>query len=142
MADLAATERSLIRTMAGASRPLDADLPLSPLQAIDRLQKFDIKFRECWVGWPWLVLEDRYTLPANMPVHKMLDEIEAHGNPIGIVGLALLPRSKRYAVLQMHFRKDEKSKKTVEHSAKVATEILAARIRQIQNLHEQGKSGT
>jgi hypothetical protein len=134
------TERALIRTIAGASRKLDEDLNLSPLQAIDRLQKINLKFQEHWIGVPWLVLEDCFTLPANMPVPRMLEEITAHGNPIGIVGVALLKTTNRFAVLQMMFRKDEKSRKTVDRSARAASDMTTERIRRIQNLHERVKN--
>ena len=125
----ATTERALIRTIAGASRKLDQDLTLSPLQAIDRVQKLSEKFRGFWIGYPWLVLEDCYTIPAHMPVQKMLEEIAAHGGPVGIVGMALLPATRRYAVMQMMFRKDEKSRKTVQRSAQTAWDILSEKMR-------------
>jgi hypothetical protein len=134
------TERALIRTVAGASRKLDEDLNLSPLQAIDRLQKINLKFREHWIDVPWLVLEDCFTLPAHMPVPKMLAEIAKHGNPIGIVGVAWLKTTNRYTVLQMMFRKDEKSRKTVDRSAQAASDMTTERIRRIRNLHERAKN--
>jgi hypothetical protein len=129
----------LIRTIAGASRKLDEDLTLSPLQAIDRLQKIAAKFQAFWVGQPWLVLEAEadgrsFTIPAHMPVPKMLDEIAAHGAPVGLVGMALLPATRRYAVMQMMFRKDEKSRKAVERSAKAAWDILSETMKQIEDL--------
>jgi hypothetical protein len=118
--------------VAGASRKLDEDLNLSPLQAIDRLQKLHEKFREQWIGpSPWLVLEDCYVLPPNMPVAKMLEEMTTHGRPIGIVGMALLKLSKRYAVLRMMFLKDTKSRKTIETSAKAAEGLLLDQLQQI-----------
>jgi|SRR6185312_2154122 len=131
----AQTERALIRTIAGASRKLDEDIKLSPLQAIDRLQKLDAKFRAQWISFPWLVLSDCYTIAANMPVPQMLTEIERHGAPIGIVGMCLLKHSQRYAVLTMMFRKDEKSRKTVQKSAQAAMEHLTGHVRNIR-LHE------
>jgi len=134
------TERALIRTVAGASRKLDEDLNLSSLQAIDRLQKLNVKFREHWIAFPWLVLEDCFTLPAQMPIPKMLEEIAAHGNPVGIVGVALLKTTQRYTVLRQMFRKDEKSRKTVERSAQAAADIFTERVRRIQNLHERAKN--
>lgn len=134
------TELALIRTIAGASRRLDEDLDLSPLQAIDRLQKLDAKFREQWIDVPQLVLGDGHTLPANMPVPQMLTEIAEHGIPIGIVGTALLKSTQRYTVLRMMFRKDEKSWKTVEASAQAAMDRLTERIRRIQNLYERAKN--
>ena len=71
-------ERTFIRTVAGAVRPLDEDLHLSELEAIDRLQKLSEKFNTLWLkGSPWLVLEDCWTLPANMPVAKCW-RISAH----------------------------------------------------------------
>lgn len=136
----AQTERALIRTIAGASRKLDQDLGLSPLQAIDRLQKLSEKFCEQWIRpSPWLVLEDCWTLPASMPVAKMLDDIEKHGKPIGIVGMCLLKHSQRYAVLKMLFRKDEKSRKTVQESERVAMEHLIAYVRHVPDLNEGAK---
>ena len=111
-------EKTLIRTIAGAARPLDEDLNLSPLQAIDRLQKFSEKFRELWLYYsPWLVLKDGWTLAAQMPVQDMLADIKTHGEPVGIVGIAELTFSKRDAVLRLYFRKDKKSRETVDASA-------------------------
>lgn len=134
------TEHSLIRTIASASRKLDKDLDLSPLQAIDRLQRLSNQFQEQWIGpSPWLVLEDCYTLPAKMPVQKMLEEMETHGQPIGIVGMALLSVSNRHTVLQMLFRKDEKSRKTVERSANAARRILTSAVMKIDLLNAEEK---
>jgi hypothetical protein len=134
------TERTLIRTIAGASRPLDKDLGLSTLQAIDRLQKLSEKFREQWIRpSPWLVLEDSWTLPASMPVAKMLEDMQTHGGPIGIVGMCLLKYSQRYAVLKMLFRKDQKSRKTVEESERAAMEHLMAYVQHIPKLNEGTK---
>jgi hypothetical protein len=136
------TERALIRTIAGSSRKLDEDIHMSPLQAIDRLQKLHEKFREQWIGpSPWLVLEDCYVLPPNMPVAKMLEEMATHGQPIGMVGMAFLKFSKRYAVLQMLFRSrnDVKSRKTIERSVKAAESLLVNQIQQIDVL-KSGKA--
>jgi hypothetical protein len=122
-------ERTLIRTIAGAARPLDEDLVLSELQAIDRLQKLSEKFREQWIfPSPWLVLEDCWTLPATMPVSKMLEDMNKHGKPVGIVGAARLKFSEQDTVLKMFFRKDEKSRKMIEVSAQaVANDLKALR---------------
>lgn len=125
-------ERTLIRTIAGAQRPLDEDLNLTSLKAIDKLQNLNEKFREQWIHpSPWLVLEDCWVLPANMPVAKMLEDIEQHGKPIGIVGAALLKFSNKYAILRMMFRKDEKSRKTIDASAQAALDDLNRRIRAV-----------
>jgi len=122
------TERALIRTVAGATRKLDEDLNLSPLQAIDRLQKLHERFHEHWIRpSPWLVLEDCWTLPASMPVAKMLEDIQTHGKPIGIVGAAWLESVQRDVVLRMSFRRDEKSRKTIEISAQAAVNEVKAR---------------
>jgi len=130
------TERALIRTVAGSSRKLDEDLKLSPLQAIDRLQKLNEKFREHWIGAPWLVLEDHHNIPADMPVPEMLNEISQHGEPIGIVGLARLS-ANRQTVLKMMFRSDEKSRRAVEQSATAAIDRFYEYLRRIRNLHER-----
>jgi len=113
---------------------------LSPLQAIDRLQRLRNQFHEQWIGpSPWLVLEDCFTLPATMPVQKMLEEIEEHGQPIGIVGMALLTESNRHAVLQMLFRKDDKSRKTVERSTQAARRKLLEAVMSIDVLNAEDK---
>jgi hypothetical protein len=117
------TERALVRTMASASRTLNEDLDLSPLQAIDRVQKLDTKFAEHWYGHPWLVLQDGYTLPAHMPVAKMLEEIGKHGRAIGIVGVAQIT-TRQDSVFAMNFCKDAVSRKMVENSRKQAAELL------------------
>ncbi|MCU1301522.1 MAG: hypothetical protein JWQ87_1806 [Candidatus Sulfotelmatobacter sp.] len=139
-------EHALIRTIAGASRRLDRDLTLSPLQAIDRLQKFNVKFQKYWLAAPWLVLEDSYVLPAPMPVAAMLEKIGKHGQPIGIVGVAQVTKQQD-SVLVMHFRKDDRNRKRVEDSAQAAKAILdkaneeAARLakeifeKKIQSIH-------
>jgi hypothetical protein len=133
------SERTLVRTIAGASRKLDEDLNLSPLQTIDRVQKLNTQFQQYWVGSPWLVLEDGHPLPANMPVAEMLEEISRRGVPVGIVGVALLTK-KRYSVFRMMFRKDEKSRNAVERSAKDADSKMNEHIRSLKNLHEATKN--
>ena len=122
-------DNSLIRTAAGASRGLSEDLNLTDLQAIDRLRTLDTKFREHWIGHPWLVLADCYVLPAPMPVDKMLAEIATHGKPVGIVGAGLLS-TLRVTVFTMHFCKDKESRAMVERSAKEA-EKMAKRVWQM-----------
>jgi hypothetical protein len=132
----AETELTLIRTIAGAARALDEDLKVSPLQAIDRLQKLHSKFEQHWYAPPWLVLEDCYPLPATMPVERMLADIKKHGQPIGIVGVAKLT-TKRDTILRMMFRKDDKSRKTVERSADVATKTLEEADKQAEEIKRQ-----
>lgn len=134
------TERNLIRTIAGSARPLDEDLKLTRLGAIDRLQKTHEKFREQWIGpSPWLVLEDGWTIP-NAPVEKMLKAMDKHGEPVGMVGIAWLTHSKRVGILQMLFRSkaDAKAAKAVKESAEEALRRLPGLIRQIDPL--EGKA--
>lgn len=133
---IAKSEESMIRTVAGMSRKLDLDL--SPLQAIDRLHKLHEKFKDHWTGTsPWLVLPDCFTLPVEMPVGKMLEEIKKHGEPIGIAGVAWLS-TKRVTVFRMPFCEDAKSRKTVEQSAQAAEKLVHAAldetIQEIKNL--------
>jgi hypothetical protein len=123
-----AQSEALIRTIAGASRKLDEDLNLSSLQAIDRLQKLDEKFRPLWWKHPFLVLEDGYAIPAHMPVPTMLAQIETHGQPVGIVGVATLS-TKKWTVLKQMFREDEKSRNTVESSATLAVSLFEDSLR-------------
>lgn len=134
MARPTSIERTLIRTIAGASRILDENLDLSPLQAIDRLLKINAKFKGLWIQFPWLVLRDGQRLGANMPVPQMLAETAKHGDPIGIAGVALLQETKRYTTLKMMFRHDEKSRTTVEKSADAALEVVINRSRRMQGL--------
>ena len=97
-------ENRLIRTIAGAARPLAEDLKLSRLEAIDKLQKLQEKFREQWIGQsPFFVLKDGWRLPYG-PIDRMLKTMDGHGDPVGMVGLAWLAHSKRVGVLQMLFR--------------------------------------
>lgn len=133
------TERALIRTIAGASRKLDEDLGLSPLQAIDRLLKMNAKFKGLWIHFPWLVLESGQHLSANMPVPQMLAEIAKHGEPIGIAGVALLKTTQRFTVLKMMFRKDERNRKTVEKSADTALDVFTKRIQRMQELFDSAE---
>jgi hypothetical protein len=134
------TDLSLIRAIAGAGRKLTKDMALSPLQAIDRLQKLHTQFQDHWITPPWLVLEREsdgrsYTLPANMPVEKMLNDIKEHGQPIGIVGLAKLT-AKRWTAFKMMFRADAKSRKTVEQSAAEAERRFVEYLKQFPSLHQ------
>ena len=100
-------------------------MDLSPLQAIDRLHKLRDEYKDQWMGpSPWLVLEDCFTLPIQMPVPKMLKEMELHGQPIGIVGMGFLKENHQVVVLQRLFRKDAESRKTVEVSTQAAKNIL------------------
>lgn len=133
---VASPERVLIRTIAGASRKLDEDLGLSPLQAIDRLLKINAKFKGLWIRFPWLVLENGQPLAANMPVPQMLAEIAKHGEPIGIAGVALLQEAKRYTTLKMLFRKDEKSHESVEKSAESTLNLIMRRSRLMEQPFE------
>jgi hypothetical protein len=118
-------ERTLIRTIAGSARPLEEDLKLSSLQAIDRLQKLQEKFREQWVGQsPCLVLKDGWILP-NGPIEKMLGAMDKHGDPVGMVGIAWLTHSKRVGILQMLFR-SKADKKAIDVVKRAANEALIA----------------
>jgi hypothetical protein len=135
-------ERELIRTIAGASRKLDEDLSLSSLQAIDRLLKMNTRFNELWIRFPWLVLEGGQRLAANMPVPQMLAEIAKYGDPIGIAGVALLEEAKRYTTLKMMFRKDERSRKTVEKSAETTLHRIMKWNRCMKELSEGVESSS
>ena len=66
--------------IAGAQRALKENLDLSPLQAIDRLQKLHARFKEEGISAPWIVLPDVHCIPATMPVPEMLDTIAKHGD--------------------------------------------------------------
>ena len=134
-------ELSLIKTIAVASRPLEEDMKLSRLQAIDRLQKLQERFRDLWVGpSPWLVLNG-YALP-NAPVDTMLKKMDEYGDPVGMVGIAFLPRSKRIGVLKMLFRgkADARARKLVERAADEAVRCLPGLIRPLDPL--KGSGGT
>jgi len=127
-------EMSLIKTIARASRPLDEDLNLSKLQAIDRLQKLHERFREQWIGpSPWLVLEDGWTMPHYAPVEKTLQAMDKHGAAVGMVGIAWLPTAKRIGILQMLFRSkaDKKSSEMVRQSAEEAMRRLPGLLQQL-----------
>ena len=109
---------TLVRTIAVAARPLEEDINLSPLQAIDQLLTLRDKFQSLWVrGAPWLVLEDYWTIPASMPIPKMLEDMSEHGKPVGIVGGAQIDSGRRDVVFKRFFRKDKKSREPVEVSA-------------------------
>lgn len=135
-------ELSLLKTIAGASRPLDEDLNLSKLQAIDRLQKLQERFRDLWIGpSPWLVL-DGYALP-NAPVDEMLKKMDEHGDAVGMVGIAFLPNSGKIAVLRMLFRSkaNARAQQLVERAAAEAVRRLPALMRQLDPLRESGAEG-
>ncbi len=127
------TELSLIKTIAVAARPLEADLPMSRLQMIDRLQKLQAKFRELWISpGPWLVM-DGYALP-NAPVDKMLKKMDEYGDPVGMVGIAFLPHSGKTAVLKMLFRSkaDARAVRIMENAADALAKNWQEHIRQIE----------
>lgn len=139
------SETSLIRLIAGSQRELKADMDLSPLQCIDRLQKLYERFRNEWAGSPWIVLPGGDTrkdgegvLPATMPIPEMLEAIKEYGAPCGIVGLAVLSDGSA-RLLKMFFRKDEKCRKAVNHSANTAWEIFQTRARQINPIFDSAK---
>jgi hypothetical protein len=139
------SDTSLIRLIAGSNRELTANMDLSPLQAIDRLQKLHERYKDAWAGSPWIVLPGSDTrkdgkgiLPATMPVPEMLDAIKEYGAPCGIVGLAVL--SDRTArVLKIHFRKEAKCRKAVDVSANTAWEMYLAAARRINPLFDSKK---
>jgi len=119
--------------IAGAQRELKEDLDLSPLQAIDRLQKLHARFKDEWISAPWIVLPDVYCIPATMQVPEMLKAIEEHGEPCGIVGMALLSDGSA-RLLKIPFKKDSKSRKAVNSSGDAAWEIYLKRARQINDI--------
>jgi hypothetical protein len=127
--------------IARAERELEKDLGLSELQAIDRVQKLHRRFEHQWIGAPWLVLPDTYCCSATMPVHQMLESIAEHGQPCGIVGLALLPHTKykakspTYRVLKMFFRKSKECRAAVNLSADTATDKFLDATAKIRDLH-------
>lgn len=124
MTEVTQAAKSLIRTFAGSARRLDEDLNLTHLQAIVRLHKLDADFAGHWYGHPWLVLADGFCLPADMPVPKMLDSIEAHGRPVGIAGVAQIT-ARQDRVLALNFCKDAASRKRVADSQKEAAAMVA-----------------
>jgi hypothetical protein len=134
------TERRLIRTIAGAARPLDEDLGLSRLEMIDRLQKLQSKFADYWIGTsPWLVL-DGYAL-ANGPVDRMLKRMDEYGDAVGMVGIAFLPHSQKIGVLKMLFRSKDnaRARQLIEKAAEEAVRRLPGLIRQIDPLKGETK---
>lgn len=127
-------ELRLLKTIAGASRPLDEDLELTPLQAIDRLQTLHKKFREQWIGpSPWLVLKNGWTMAHYEPVEKILQAMEKNGEAVGMVGIAWLPTAKRIGILQMLFRRkaDKHAGEMVRQSAEEAMRRLPGLLQQI-----------
>lgn len=107
-------------------------MPLSKLQAIDRLQKLQDKFSEQWIGQsPCLVLKDSWILP-NGPVDKMLAAMDKHGDAVGMVGIAWLKHSKRVGILQMLFRTkaDKDALKAVKQAADEAMIALQDYVKQ------------
>ena len=126
-------EMSLIKTIARASRPLDEDLDLSKLQAVDKVQKLHERFREQWIGpSPWLVLEDGWTMPHYAPVEKTLSAMEKHGDAVGMVGIAWLPTAKRIGILQMLFRR-----KANKHASEMVRQSAEEAMRRLPGLLQQ-----
>lgn len=129
-------DNALVRTVAAASRKLTKDLPLTHLQAIDRLRTLHKKFESQWYGTPWLLLEDRFVLPASVPIAQMLEEIPQHGEPIGICGVAqVTPRQD--VILVMPFRKDERSRKALEASAQAAKALVDKANEQVEQMRKE-----
>jgi hypothetical protein len=122
--------------IAGAKRKIKKDLNLSTLQKIDRLQKLHHQFEGRWIGSPWLVCPDVECLPATMPVSEMLEAIAKHGEPCGIVGMALLPQSMTYRVLQVQFKADKECRAAVQKSVETATDKFLAAAQKIIDLHK------
>jgi len=120
-------DKSLIRAEAAYLRK--GDNKLTPLQAIVKLQELRDQFRDQWTGSsPWLVLPDLYALPVEMPVPRMLKEIEKHGEPVGIAGVAMLT-TRQFRVFRMPFLNDTKSRDTVERSAREAERLAQAALK-------------
>jgi hypothetical protein len=127
--------------IASAKRYLKKDQPLSTLQKIDKLHKVHKDFEGGeWVGSPWLVCPDMYCIPATTPVPEMLEAIEKHGEPCGIVGGAFLFKTtpRRFHVLTIHFMAKGECRKAVEASEKSTWKKYIQTTRQIQDLHKYG----
>jgi hypothetical protein len=122
--------------IAGAQRELTKDLDLSTLQKVDRLLKLDQRFKGRWIGSPWFVCPDVYCIPATMPVPQILESIAEHGEPCGIVGMALLPQSQTYRVLKVQFRSNKECKQAVNKSAESATDKFIDTAQKIIDLHK------
>lgn len=127
--------------IASAKRELKKDQPLSTLQKIDKLQKVHKDFEGGeWVGSPWLVCPDNWTIPATTPVPEILTTIEEHGEPCGIVGGAFMHKTMppKFHVLVIHFMAEGKCRKAVETSEKATWKKYIETTRKIQDLHKGG----
>ena len=134
-------ELSLIKVMAVAGRPLEKDMQLSRLQAIDRLQKLQERFKDLWIGQsPWLVLNG-YCCP-NVAVEKMLAKMDEYSDPVGMIGVAYLPHSRKIGILKMLFRAraDTQARELVERAAAALEQNLPGLIQPLDPL--KGASDT
>ena len=116
---------------------------MSRLQAIDRLQKLQERFRDLWIGpSPWLVLNG-YALP-NVAVEEMLKKMDEYGDPVGMIGAAFLPHSKRIGILKMMFRgkADARARQLVEKAADALEKNLPGLIRPLPLDPLKGSGGT
>jgi hypothetical protein len=133
-------KNSLVRMIASSKRELTKDQPLDDLQKISRLQKVYKGFEGDWISPPWLVCPDVYVIPATMPVPEMLEAIEKHGSPCGIVGGALFSEATatKFHVLKIHFMSKGECRAAVDASEQATWKKYTEATRQMRQLLKGG----
>jgi hypothetical protein len=129
-------EAKVASQLSASFRPRERDTELTTHQKIDRLISLYLEFPDVWAAAPWLVLTDGWTVQAFTAVPGILQQIAAHGEPIGLVGLAVIS-ARRWTCYRQHFKTDKKSRALVEKSATEAEKTFIRAMQSINPLEGQ-----
>jgi hypothetical protein len=117
-------DKSFIRFMASASRPLTRDPQTTALSAFDQLLKINKRFSGDWMAI-WIVCADGFAdVGPNTPLNEAIQLIEKHGGAAGIVGIAMV--AQRLNFLKKPLRADKNTRKLLDYAVNQAAIINAA----------------
>lgn len=85
-------DTSLLKFMASAARPLKRDVNVTPLGAVDIMQKIQRKYARHW--WAlWIVTAKGTQVLSTVALNDAIHRIEEGGGAVGIVGIAVIART-------------------------------------------------
>jgi hypothetical protein len=117
-------DKSFIRFMASASRPLTRDPQTTALSAFDQLLKINKRFAGDWMAI-WIVCADGFAdVQPHTPLNEAVHLIEKHGGAAGIVGIAMV--AQRLNFLKKPLRADKNTRKLLDYAVNQASIINAA----------------
>lgn len=122
--------------LSASFRPRERDTALTTHQKIDRLISLYLDFPDVWAAAPWLVLADGWTVQATAAVPVIMQQIAGHGEPIGLVGVAVIS-ARRWTCYRQYFTTDGASRALVEKSAVEAEKTFIRAMQAINPLEGQ-----